>query len=99
MSSSSYQQWFRGRGLRQLLSGASLRRKELQHWKEEELEIPGLELHKENGVLHRLDGPAVIRKDGTKEWWVNGEHHREGAPAVVGPNGHEEWWHRGRMHR
>lgn len=25
-----------------------------------------------NGKLHREDGPAVVRPDGTKEWWVEG---------------------------
>ena len=25
-----------------------------------------------NGVLHRVDGPAVIRCSGTREWWING---------------------------
>lgn len=24
------------------------------------------------GVLHRVDGPAVVRKDGTKRWFRNG---------------------------
>lgn len=24
------------------------------------------------GLYHRIDGPAVIRKDGTEEWWVHG---------------------------
>jgi hypothetical protein len=23
-------------------------------------------------ILHRIDGPAVIRTDGTEEWWING---------------------------
>jgi len=26
-----------------------------------------------DGKKHREDGPAVIKKDGTKEWWLNGE--------------------------
>ena len=26
-----------------------------------------------DGVLHRDDGPAIIRSDGTKEWWANGK--------------------------
>jgi hypothetical protein len=26
-----------------------------------------------NGQLHREDGPAVIRPDGTREWWVHGK--------------------------
>ena len=27
-----------------------------------------------NGQLHRLDGPAIIRADGTQEWWVNNKN-------------------------
>ena len=26
-----------------------------------------------NGLLHRLDGPAVIWGNGKKEWWINGK--------------------------
>lgn len=26
-----------------------------------------------NGKLHRVDGPAVDRVDGSKEWWLDGE--------------------------
>ena len=25
----------------------------------------------ERGEYHRLNGPAVIRADGTREWWVH----------------------------
>ena len=27
---------------------------------------------KPGGELHRVDGPAMIRADGTEEWWVRG---------------------------
>jgi len=26
-----------------------------------------------NGELHRVDGPAVIRANGTQVWWVHGK--------------------------
>lgn len=26
-----------------------------------------------DGKLHRLDGPAVICWDGSKQWWIDGE--------------------------
>ena len=26
----------------------------------------------QNDMLHKCDGPAVIRKDGSKEWWLVG---------------------------
>jgi hypothetical protein len=29
-----------------------------------------------NQKLHRTDGPAVIRADGTQEWWVDGHRFR-----------------------
>ena len=38
-----------------------------------------------NGQLHRLDGPAVEWKDGTKEWYKNGTLHREDGPAIEVP--------------
>jgi hypothetical protein len=36
----------------------------------------------ENG-FHCEDGPAIITKDGGKEWWVNGLRHREDGPAIL----------------
>jgi len=27
----------------------------------------------QNGLLHRVDGPAVEYADGEKEWWIDGE--------------------------
>lgn len=58
-----------------------------------------------NGILHREDGPAVERDDGTIEWHRHGLRHREGGPAVVTPDqadgqpGWQEWWVKGRRHR
>lgn len=26
-----------------------------------------------DGILHREDGPAVIKETGVKEWWLNGK--------------------------
>lgn len=40
----------------------------------------------------REDGPAVIRVDGTEEWWYHGKLHREGAPTVIKTDGTQEWW-------
>src|ERR1039458_1340274 len=58
------------------------------------------------GILHRLDGPAVIRgnglfsePDGDKEWWVEGKRHRTGGPAVEYENGDNEWYLNGKRHR
>lgn len=40
-----------------------------------------------HGFLHRVDGPAIIRKDGGYEWWYMGMLHRDcGEPAIHTPN-------------
>jgi hypothetical protein len=36
----------------------------------------GTEMYYENGVLSRVDGPAVIHIGGDEEWWLNGNLHR-----------------------
>lgn len=33
-------------------------------------------------ILHRTNGPAIIRANGEKEWWVEGRRHREDGPAI-----------------
>lgn len=48
-------------------------------------------LNKE-GQLHRLDGPAVEKANGTKSWYVNGKLHREDGPAIEWAGGSKEWW-------
>ncbi len=52
-----------------------------------------------NGRLHRLDGPAIERTDGTKYWYQNGLRHRSDGPAIEFPNGGKEWWLNGVIHR
>ena len=52
-----------------------------------------------DGELHRTDGPAITRPDGTQEWWLNGRRHREDGPAVTRPDGTQEWWLNGWLHR
>ncbi|NJO58776.1 MAG: hypothetical protein HC836_10640 [Richelia sp. RM2_1_2] len=37
---------------------------------------------RKDGVLHRIDGPAVIWPDGSKEWYKNGRLHRIDGPAI-----------------
>lgn len=49
------------------------------------------------GVLHREDGPAVVKEDGTQEWWVAGKRHREDGPAIIYPDGTEENWEHGKF--
>ena len=43
----------------------------------------GITLHFYNGLLHKEDGPAVLYRDGTKEWWFNGIRHNNNGPAIV----------------
>lgn len=53
-----------------------------------------------NGKLHRPDGPAIIRTDGTEKWYRYGKLHRVGGPAMSNLDGTEErWYYRGRLHR
>lgn len=60
----------------------------------------------ENGLLHRLDGPASVYTDvdnNTVElWMVNGRRHRVGGPAVIINKKNyysEEWFEHGIIHR
>jgi hypothetical protein len=53
----------------------------------------------QNSELHRLDGPAVEFKDGSKTWWKNDKRHRDNGPAVEWSHGHKEWWVNGLLHR
>ena len=42
------------------------------------------------GDLHRIDGPAVERISGSKEWWLDGKLHREDGPAIENDDGTKE---------
>lgn len=46
----------------------------------------------QDDVLHRLDGPAAIRPNGSMEWRIKGELHRLDGPAVIRSDGSKEWW-------
>lgn len=54
-----------------------------------------------DGEPHSVgDQPAIIRKDGTKEWYQHGWPHRDGdLPAVVEPNGTKYWYQNDEVHR
>jgi hypothetical protein len=46
-----------------------------------------------NGVLTRGgDQPAIVRADGTLEWFTNGLRNRSTGPAVIRPDGSVEYW-------
>jgi hypothetical protein len=47
-------------------------------------------LHREN------DLPAIIRWNGTQEWYKNGKLHRDGdLPAIIGANRFQAWYKNG----
>lgn len=46
----------------------------------------------QQGLLHREDGPAYIREDGTQEWFINGPRHRENGPALEHSSGRKSWY-------
>ena len=52
----------------------------------------GRRFHYQNGLRHRIDGPAFERPDGYQAWYKDGRLHREGGPAVIRPDGWLEWW-------
>ena len=49
--------------------------------------------------LHRIEGPAVERIDGSKSWYQDGERHRVGGPAIEWKDGTKEWFLNGDRHR
>ena len=53
----------------------------------------------QNGMFHRLDGPAVEYSDGSKGWYQNGMRHRLDGPAIEYPNGTKEWYQNDKRHR
>ena len=52
-----------------------------------------------SGLLHREDGPAVIRPSGTEEWYLNGKRHRVDGPAYTRPGGTKGWYLNNKLHR
>lgn len=44
------------------------------------------------GALHRENGPAVIKPDGSFYYYNHGKLHREDGPAIVRADGSEEWY-------
>jgi hypothetical protein len=45
--------------------------------------------------LSRQSGPAVILRDGHREWHHNGRLHRTEGPAIITSSGKELWWFEG----
>jgi hypothetical protein len=49
------------------------------------------------GQLHREDGPAVERFDGTNIWYYHGKIHRDNGPAIVWYDGDCDWYYNGKF--
>ena len=52
----------------------------------------------QNGMRHRLDGPAVEYSSGNKAWYQNGMLHRLDGPAVEYPDGTKMWYINGKQY-
>ena len=52
-----------------------------------------------DGHLHRLDGLALERSNGSKEWYQNGCLHRLDGPAIECANGDKYWYQNDLLHR
>jgi hypothetical protein len=61
--------------------------------------IIGNTYYNNDNQLHREDGPAVERADGTKRWYINDKLHRIDGPAVEYPNGSKIWYQNDKRHR
>jgi len=60
--------------------------------------IKGAKVYFRDGCKHRPNGPAVIGRDGTKEYFIKGIRHRgDGKPAVIYPDGRLEYWENGKL--
>jgi hypothetical protein len=49
-------------------------------------------IHLQDDLLHRDEGPAIIRPDGYMAWYLNGRLHRADGPAVISPGGTRYWY-------
>jgi len=47
-------------------------------------------------AFHRIGGPAITRRDGSKEYWVDGVRHNELGPAIINWDGEKEYWLNGK---
>jgi hypothetical protein len=57
------------------------------------------EWRNKSGELHRIGGPAVEHRNGTKEWFQNGKLHRIEGPAIEYFSGTKCWYQNGKLHR
>jgi hypothetical protein len=62
-------------------------------------ELKTIRWYNDKDQLHRLDGPAFERADGSKLWYVDGKLHRLDGPAIEYANGDKTWYVDGKQHR
>ena len=53
----------------------------------------------QNGLRHRIDGPAYIGVNGNQSWWQNNQLHRIDGPAYIRSDGTQAWWQNNQLHR
>jgi hypothetical protein len=46
------------------------------------------------GYYHRLDGPAIIYRDGDMVWYRHGNRHRDDGPALDWPSANRFKWYK-----
>jgi len=51
------------------------------------------------GQLHRDNGPAIEKADGSKYWYREGGRHRDDGPAIEHADGFKAWYRDGWLHR
>jgi hypothetical protein len=61
-----------------------------------QLSLPG---QGKNGILHRVDGPAIISRDGLKVWYLDGKLHNINGPAIETDDGYQKWYQNGQLNK
>ena len=66
-----------------------------------EIKYRGAIASEKNNKLHSFDAaPAIVFRNGLKEWYKEGKLHRENdKPAIIGPDGEKLWYKEGKRHR
>lgn len=54
---------------------------------------------RQDGKLHRHNGPAIERPNGEKEYYQKGLLHRDNGPVIQRENGYTEYRQHGELHR
>ena len=52
---------------------------------------------KDTYIVHNPYGPAIIHKNGRKQYCIEGKYHRLDGPAIIWPSGYEEYWINGKQ--